>query len=238
MPILIIVVSLLGATIIGAGIVFLADRHVGRHDTTALPEAKKTPARARAIPLQAMNMKLVGSPGRECLLAWNAARDGGGVCQCLRGAVVLWESTLKNPVFMAVTDDGCAAVLDRDRGSATTVLKIRDVAGIERCTEPLNGDLLEWGASVDGRHLWCVCDHGLAGTGEAGAVFLLAAIDEGTVVVRTADPRRGQRSSRSSIAAVTVEGEAVQLAVGSDEPVRLRFTEKATMPTARLAASP
>ena len=57
--------------------------------------------------------------------------SGAGTCDCMRDDVILWSTSLACPVFLAVNDDGCAALFDRDRQTGTASLKLVDGAGNE-----------------------------------------------------------------------------------------------------------
>jgi hypothetical protein len=225
--------------VVGALIVLVADRFTNRDEAEGEQTHEETGAataetKSDSSPRdQAQNMRVVPSPGRQCLLAWQGETDGsGGRCDCTRDEVTLWSVHLQRPLFMAVTDSGCAALIDNRGESGGTSIQLIDVAGIERLRETLPTFPLEWGTAKDGKHVWCVAEPETAAP-EVPPTFLLFAVEEGALAVETGDPRHGSKSATGQITSVGIFGGSAVIDVDSGQsltvPLAVRPTVQANL---------
>lgn len=227
-PVFIVIFSVAGAIVVGGVIVLAADHIANRQerDDDPLPAASAG-NESEGPPAGAVNMRITPSPRRQCLIAWNAAEDGedGGTCDCLRDDVALWSKHLHSPVFFAVTDSGCAAILDHDRSSGRSSIHIVDVAGIERLAETLETEPLEWGVASGGNHVWLLCEPENPHSGVPG-LFLMYAIEESIPVIKARDPRHHKMDLAEPIENVTVLDNVATLHIASGKTASVGFNMK------------
>jgi len=232
-PILIIVVCTVLAIIIGGLVVFGADRLIrSQDDEEEEPVTQKpvTPgfratANAAGTPTA---IRITPSPKRHCLLAYNhlpaGSPDAGGQCSCLRDDVPLWSVNLQAPLFMAVTDAGCAILFDRGddaSGPDSVVVTAVDVAGIERLKENLQYGFVEFGTSTDGQYVWGVSESSSKKTKTRD--FQIWSLDLGARVLCSPDPRGHDKDVKGTVSSVDVDNDSVCVHFDGGRGVTLHF---------------
>lgn len=232
-PVYLIICSLLGAAAVAGLIIVAFDRMSKRPDSTRgdiQPPGGHPKAPAKTADA-AVSVRLVASPGRQCLLAWNpdSEEDAGATCSCMRDEVILWSLPLSCPVFIAVTDGGCALLLEREKGSSKSKLRLVDVAGIVRHEESLASEPLEWGTADGGRYAWCVVDRVKSETAQP-ATFLLLSVDDSVPVLRGDDPREEHLDMAGPITGVRVKDGVATVVVDSGASAELAFTDGDVLP--------